>query len=969
MALALAALEVGPPEAAAPVVESLVRLVESTPLERLDGAERANSRQRTEAARRMGFWLVARECRNRPGLVGFVPALEAGALEGASRQADPAWSIAMLRESAQVALDRGDRAGAEAAWGRMLATILPRPAVAKAEPGKKAGVPVATLDRFERATALARLAAGRGMVAFSLRAALEPLRGGPPVVPLTVRTSAGTARNPADRAKDQAVDRAVQGRLAELDVAWDAAHAPAEEVYRMLREVVLPDGRPSEVFAYPAPPGDAANDRPSSVAGLLVRWAVRADRAADLRQALQDRGRQATAEGAARTILALLDLECRDFAATTRGLQALASLVGSDKLQSTAEVATLAALPALAIPEAEAAARSVLEAATTNLVSSAAEGAAVRLDFLLARAHFAAGRPAEGRQRVQAALEALERATAAGQSAYRNYGYAFQTRRQNLQVVAAEYARGGQWDEALEALGQSADAPIQPVQGSTPTPPMALVAVARHLAGLPAGVRYEKLRAWTMPDDRRATIRSLAAFAPTLLPPEAAGRAAPVGDESGLVSTLELLVIAAKEAGQLNALTAEVGRAAEAKREGAEALRDLVEIAGGRGAGREPAFRALLAEWTKKAEEPAPSPTAIATPIKPLPWSDYLRLRAALSDPKLASLALALAEKSPRSLDDPAIQGHLRLDVAASRLGRGEADDPGLAWWVPIGRETAATGRQGAVAGRWIAQGGHVFRRGGWASEATDAPGRPEMLVFRLPLAGRFTFRVDATGPGGSIGYGGLMMTATDDGRWARSRSTYSRSAATAKPGGAVRAIGGDDAISRPAVVATGGESVRLAVEVEPGSVKFLANGHVVFEDRDPSPACPWLVLGAYGDADLNSASRRPRSSSAAVAESAVPIRSRRSSKISRTYSAARSAPRARPSTPAGFRMAIRSARPAKSSRPTSISPSASPARSSTKSACGPPQRSSQSTRTKLRRSASSPICSSRATSSRSCPS
>ncbi len=842
VALTLATIETGPPEAIKPAVEALAKLVESTPLERLETGERANSRQKLEAARQLGLWLVARECKGKTQLEGASKILANRAFEAAARQADPVWSLAMLREAGQDALDRGDRAEAEANWSRMLGSILARPSESKVEPGKKAGVPVATLDRFERATRLAKLASQRGMVTFSLQAALEPLRGGPPVVPLTIRSSnnGGVVRNPADRAKEQAIDKAVEARISELEGAWESGHAPAAEVYRVLRDIVLPEGRPSEVFAYPRPFGEGGIERPRSVAALLVRWAIRADRVDDLRKRVEERRPQATAEAAARSILVQVDLARRDFEGANQGLQALATLLAKDKLQSTAETACLAALPALANPETEAAARPVLEASTTNFVSSAAEGAAVKVQLALARRHYAARRVEEGRKRVQATLEALERATASGQSAYRYYGYGYQTRRENLQVIAAEYARAGQWDDAMEALGQSADSPNLPSQGTVPAP-VALLAVARHLATLPPLERYEKLRAWTMPNDSRATIRSSAALAPVDLPPESFGRSMPIGDGSGLVSTLELLVLAAKEAGKLDDLAGEVRQAVEKKREDAETLRTLVEIARGRSVEVEPALKALLVEWSKKVDEP--STTNLGNPpAKPAPWSDLLRVRAALTDPKLAELGRKLAATAkPKQLADD-MRAHLSLDAVDSLLGLADRRDPGLAAWDRSGNATASTSRQGASLGRWIVQGGHIHHQAG----SGGMEGTPETLVFHVPLAGRFTFRVEASGSGAEIGYGGLMMAPSsvdNSSRWA-----YSRMATAPRPNGAIRPIGATETLPRPTLTSPIGDYNRLAIEVEPGSVRFLCNDHLVFEDRDPNPASPWLVLGASGE-------------------------------------------------------------------------------------------------------------------------
>ena len=854
VALALMTIEAGPPDAIAPAVEALAKAVSGTPLERLGSGERANSRQRLEASRQLGLWLVARACRTRSDLEPLAKILADRALEAADRQADPAWTLAMLRESAQDALDRGDRASAEQSYERMLQSILARPAEVKAEPGKKAGVPVATLDRFERSLRLAKLAARKGMLGFSLRAAVEPLRGGPPVIPLTIHTNNGgmVSRNPADKAKEQAIDRAVEARVAELEAIWDEDRAPAAEVARVLREMVLPEGRPTEVFAYPRPFGEGLGERPRSVAALLVRWAIRAGRVEDLRQQVQERSKQSTAEAVARSILVQLSLATRDHDRANQGLRDLATLLAKDKLQATAEAACLAALPALATPETEAAARPVLDTATASFAAAGAEEAAIKVTMTLARRDFAAGRAEEGRKLIRSALEALDRATASGQSAYRYWGGGFQTRRENLQVVAAEYARGGQWTEAIEALGLAADSPAPQFRSNIP-PALGLLPIVRHLATLPPPDRYEKLRVWTMPNDARATVRSFNAYAPVDLPPESFGRSIPVSEGSGLVSTLEMLVQAAKQAGMLDALAAETRQAVEKKREGAEALLTLVQIAQGRAAEVEPALRTLLADWSKKVDEPAQSIFG-SPPPKPSPWSDVLRVRAALADPTLADLGRRLASTPKVQRFEKEIAARVRLDAADSLIGPDGRLDPGLARWEPSGNQTASTSRQGGSPGRWIAQGGHIHHLPGSGGSARimyntpETTTRPETLVFQVPLTGRFRFRVDATGEGAEIGYGGVMM-ATVPGV---ARPVSSRMAPATRTGGSVRPIGAADSIARPATVTPDGGSNRLEIQVEPGSVRFSCNGHLVFEDRDPSPASPWLVLGASGDGPVD---------------------------------------------------------------------------------------------------------------------
>jgi thioredoxin-like negative regulator of GroEL len=109
-------------------LERLDRLVERTPLEPLPPGGRANARQRDEAARQIPLWLVARACEKRPDAAAYrtlAHRLSARALEAARRQADNLTMLAMVREQGEIALSRGDRKGAEAAWGQMLDLVMP----------------------------------------------------------------------------------------------------------------------------------------------------------------------------------------------------------------------------------------------------------------------------------------------------------------------------------------------------------------------------------------------------------------------------------------------------------------------------------------------------------------------------------------------------------------------------------------------------------------------------------------------------------------------------------------------------------------------------------------------------------------------------------------------------------------------------------------------------------------------------
>ena len=101
--------------------------MEKTPLDPLESGARANARQRAEAARQIPLWLVARACWKQKESAKLAPLAEklaTRAREAARRQTENNMLLAMLREQGELALARSDRAGAEAAWSRMLQLVV-----------------------------------------------------------------------------------------------------------------------------------------------------------------------------------------------------------------------------------------------------------------------------------------------------------------------------------------------------------------------------------------------------------------------------------------------------------------------------------------------------------------------------------------------------------------------------------------------------------------------------------------------------------------------------------------------------------------------------------------------------------------------------------------------------------------------------------------------------------------------------
>ena len=207
----------------------------------------------------------------------------------------------------------------------MLARVLARPGpgqgARRGTPGARRArnnVPVLTTNRCGEAMQVAVLAAENSMHGLSLRAVRESLKGGPPVMPISMDDRAtGIVRTVPGN--DEAPDPAMQlvaKYVATLEPLWERHQAPPGEVYETLREVVLPAARPTEIFLYAtwlSTPGTGlaarvrgALTQSSSLAARLARWAVRAGRADDLRRRIEERKANPGARPAADVLLGQL---------------------------------------------------------------------------------------------------------------------------------------------------------------------------------------------------------------------------------------------------------------------------------------------------------------------------------------------------------------------------------------------------------------------------------------------------------------------------------------------------------------------------------------------------------------------------------------------------------------------------------------------------------------------------------------
>ena len=829
-------------ESLAQAADRLAKRVDSQPLETLPAGGRANARQRDEAARELVLWVVARDCSKHDATRSFGERFAARALEAARRQADNRWSLAMLRETGQAALDRGDKLAAEAAWRGMLKMVLipPSPAkpvgspttapapggstiarpVSRGGPKLATGTTVITLERFEQVAQLAKLAVDHDLARFSIDTMRDALAGGPPVTPMAIANpnQMRVVRRVGGEAQVDPVAQKVEEHLFLLEASWTKAKADPVAAYEVLREAVLPRSRPGEVFLYARPLSMASLKMPRSVGALLVKWAVRAGKADELKAAIEARQASPLAAAPAKVLLAQLEFERKNYQETARLLDSIRQAVAKEGLAVTGEQACLVALPALDVKETADAAALVLESSIARMGTTDLEEPIGSLLVRLARHELASGRPADGRKRLQDFSSRMQQASI-------RYGgdYGLYRRRLHLARVAGEFARVGQLDDALDLVGQYADAPISSDYGDGSSIGGALAQTLRLVAALPVEERYRRLKAWSFPTADRKSIRWLAQLATDLRPPAPFAAPKEIADR-GVVATSLLLIDAARQGKQLDALAADLKPLADAKVENASRLLAQVQFARGVGKEAVPFLRSRLDEL--KAE---PADATRNNPVRGVDLADTLLAREALvsADPEVNAvgeeLATRLVELAQRS-NNARVVGRVQRDLATLRATRAGAPSvatsgPGLALWSP--RQGIGVGAQGP---------GH--ERALWAESAgtighVSGEGLVDFLMFRHPLSGTFEFSVDAYGDG-KVGYGGVFADLI--GRFSQS---------------GIHDPSYRNTISRPAVFARQDAFNRITVRVAPGRVSYLVNGHLFYEDSKATSTSPWLVLGA----------------------------------------------------------------------------------------------------------------------------
>ncbi|MBX6316022.1 MAG: DUF1583 domain-containing protein, partial [Isosphaeraceae bacterium] len=219
----------------------------------------------------------------------------------------------------------------------------------------------------------------------------------------------------------------------------------------------------------------------------------------------------------------------------------------------------------------------------------------------------------------------------------------------------------------------------------------------------------------------------------------------------------------------------------------------------------------------------------VVNPPSPIEWADLLAAQASLSDPKLQAHGEAMLKAildQARNTQNWLFQNVInRIQAAHTVAAIGKISpafhaDPGLAFWLPSGFTSSWGHSQGGASSWWVEQQGVI-------SHVTGA--EEDFLYFDYPLAGTFTFSVEAYDGGwaeGHIAYGGLLFEAMG-----------------APLASHVPSVGRHQNPSKSFPSLKREAFNRITLQVEPKKLRVLINGHLFHEEDDPSPTSPWLAL------------------------------------------------------------------------------------------------------------------------------
>ena len=719
----------------------------------------------------------------------------------------------------------------------------------RAQPAHRGGVAPLTEDQFRQVYDVALQAAELKLPQLSMRAMREACRGGPPIVDEQRRRGGGRYINRIINGTNYLVNGGNTGRLT-LDQAivrlvplWREQQVVPAEIYDVLAGAVMPAARPSEVFiSSPALQfdqvyvqnafgnwtpvtgitDDSIDER--GLSALLVDTAIEAKKIDDLRSRLEARAKLPLAELNAKIMLAILAVRTKDEAAAKKAIAVLADRIKKDSLLATNTAVGTLLTPLLTDPTYGEIVAPLLEKVAENYATAGNSQPAADTRFKLADYYLKRKNTEAARKQFKVVAGFSNQV---GQGGYDPH-----------LGLAQEYLKARWTEDALRELAFQADElssnnnPRIRRQGGFVEPALQpakyFAMLVQQLLELPAARRYELLKTWSLPVEGRKNIRYYVDTLPKKAPPAVIEKRAPI-PLGEVTSTMLLLADAAKEADKGKELVGLADRMVAEKVENAELFQVLIYLRLRNPKDAEPVVRVfadgMFTRLTEKKEQPVRSRYYYEQdgPVQTRP-SEFLFARLCSDQDGLNRYAEMLWTPMQRAFANM-VNSDLSTQVQLSR-DRHEARSSGA----PDATKNALPlhWRSSSPGALWFAQDGYVTQS--WSDQTS-------FLTFDMPLSGAFEFSADIYNSGmeGLIGYGGVAF----GGVGAINQYTgYGNQQPST-----VWTVGNSDGVYRNVEGLRSGEFNHLTVQASAAKNRYLVNGQLLYEDTDPAPTSPWLML------------------------------------------------------------------------------------------------------------------------------
>ncbi len=870
-------------------VNRLIKFVEAHPLETLSAGVAPNARQRSEASKQIVVWLAARAALVHPNLRPQGAVLAEKALAIARRMKSEEHLLAILKEWSQFELKAGNKAAAEERYREILklifapsksgkqaqrptaatatgvaipATSVVRPGpslqplaataavpmksapglqgrvVSPGRPGSTASrIDVVTTEQALKAFSLARLAAEEGMLDLSVQAVEQAIKSGPPVqlTDISMNTRSRRIMTSSGMVIDEQTPSALnlEAELPRLCLLWSQHQVPPATIYRLLREAVLPNGRPTEVFLYtqPVSPYSYSNRNTSytqqgienvqSVSLLLAQWAVKANQVDALLKLLDERQKQPLAQVncyVIRAQLAAASLKPEGNVALTWFKEKLAK----DTLQNTSDLACHAAFPCLKVKVLEEQALQVIEAALQSFIQQANNGAtepAASMQMFLVKHYLSHGKD---QQKIKKGIQEYLKIAEKGGRNQDADSWSYQRRGFFIQA-ARLFAEADMPTDALDLLGQYVDLANKKSRyyyGDDPEFGTSIISLSKYLATKSPAERYELLKTWSFPTATRKSIRWYACYTPFTDAPVAYREPQSLPD--GLFCTPWLLIEAAQATGKLDELLQATDLAVKEKVELAEPLALLIRVIK-----QDPTVPATLQQYLVEAKKQRPKlgENIYQQQNQRDHVPEIVLLHTLLKQPALHQVARSLLPLMHERLQHG--QHAVRLQLLERQLQTLKTSGKLVLPKIELGLKHWQTTTSFAVpdssgeTSTWIVHDGMIAHEGNKNSS----------LFLDRPLVGSFDFTgevfLGSNTP--TLGYAGLEWTL---------RGTHQQSAASGVNRTDIKVI--------PGIFSQGEGFYPFKLEVRPQSVRLFLNGRLFHEEKNPAGTSPWLSLQAY---------------------------------------------------------------------------------------------------------------------------